>query len=80
MSLIKRFSKKNVGNFDRALRLLPFFIFVYAWQYKVLTGGILVTFGVISAMLLFTALTARCSIYAMLGLSSCKLKDNNTME
>lgn len=80
MSLIKKFTQKNVGNFDRILRLLPFFVFIYVWQNQMLVGSTLVVFGIISVMLLFTALTARCSIYAIFGLSTCKFKGKNSIE
>lgn len=79
MSLIKRFTTKNVGNFDRIIRLLPLAVFLYVWQTGALGGVALWALGIISVMLALTSLTARCSIYAILGLSTCPLnaKANN---
>ena len=73
MSLLKRFTTKNVGNFDRVLRSLPFIAFIYVWQTNSLSGAPLLMLGIFAAMSLFTALTARCSIYAMFGLRTCAL-------
>jgi len=75
MSLVKRFTTKNVGNFDRILRSLPFIAFIYVWQTGNLSGTPLLVLGIFAAMSLFTALTARCSIYAMFGLSTCALSN-----
>ena len=74
MSLIKRFTTKNVGNLDRIIRIIPLIAFIYIWQTDILSGIGLWALGIIAVMLAFTAITARCSIYAMLGLSTCKLK------
>lgn len=74
MSLIKKFTTKNVGNLDRLLRLAPAAMVVYVWQTQSLTGIAFWSLAIIAAMLAFTSLTARCSIYAVLGLSSCKIK------
>ena len=73
MSLIKRFTTKNVGNFDRLLRTLPMIAYIYAWQTNSLSGMPLLVLGIAGAMFLFTALTARCSFYAMFGIKTCKV-------
>ena len=72
MSLWKRFTTPNVGTLDRILRALPFALFVHIWTTGALAGVALVAFGVVSAMLLLTAVTGLCSIYAMLGISTRK--------
>lgn len=75
MSLIKRFTTKNVGIIDRIIRLAPLLAFLYAWQTAALSGPWFWALGILGVMLAFTSLTARCSIYAMFGLSTCPLKD-----
>ena len=75
MSLINRFTTKNVGTFDRVLRSLPFVAFLYVWQTNSLSGTPLLVFGIFSAMSLFTALASRCSIYAMFGISTSALRN-----
>lgn len=75
MSLISRLLTRNVGAFDRLLRTMPAIAFVAAWVTGALSGIALTVFGILAAMLLVTAVTARCSIYAMLGWSTCPIKD-----
>ena len=70
MSLWKRLTKRNVGTFDRILRVLPSIAFVFVWMTGTLTGGALVALGIVAAMLLATAATGFCSLYAMLGIST----------
>ncbi len=74
MSFLKRLTARNVGTADRIVRTLPALAFAIVWATGVVTGTALIVFGVISAMLLFTAVTSRCSIYAILGLSTCPLQ------
>ena len=71
MSFLKRLTTRNVGTTDRALRALPALAVLIGWATGALTGPLLVGLGIAAGMLLLTALTARCSIYAMLGLSTC---------
>ena len=70
MSLIKRFTARNVGPADRIIRVLPAIIIAVLWQIGALVGSALVVAAVIAAMLFVTGVTARCSIYAMLGIST----------
>lgn len=74
MSILKRLTTRNVGTPDRILRTLPALAFAYVWATGTVTGTALIVFGVVSAMLLFTAITARCSIYAILGIGTCPLE------
>ena len=70
MSLIQKLTTRNVGAFDRVLRMLPLIATTLLWQAGVLTGLPLVVAGVVSAMLFVTAITGMCSIYGLLGLST----------
>ena len=74
MSLMKRLLTRNVGTIDRVIRALPALAFVGVWTTGTLSGMPLLLFGILAAMLLVTAVTARCSIYAMFGLSTCPIK------
>lgn len=78
MSFLKRLTTRNVGTTDRIIRTLPSVAFAYVWATGAVTGTALVVFGVISAMLLFTAITSRCSIYAMFGIGTCPLQNSET--
>ena len=75
MSLTTRLLTRNVGAVDRVLRTLPAIAFVVVWATGMLTGTSLIILGIVAAMLLATALTARCSIYAVLGWSTCPIKN-----
>ena len=75
MSLMTRLLTRNVGTMDRVLRAAPAIVFAIVWATGALTGTPLIVLGVLAAMLLVTAMTVRCSIYAMLGLSTCSIKD-----
>lgn len=70
MSFRRRFLTPNVGTVDRWLRALPFALFAYVWFTGALTGPALVVLGIVSTMLLVTAVTGLCSIYGLLSIST----------
>lgn len=72
MSLLTKLMTKNVGHTDRLIRALPFAIFCLIWSTESLSGVPLLALGVFSVMALFTAITARCTIYAVTGLNTCE--------
>lgn len=74
MSLLKRLTTRNVGTVDRIIRTLPTAAFIFVWATGALAGTALIAFGVIAAMLLFTALTSRCSVYAIFGIGTCPVE------
>ena len=69
---LKTFLTPNVGRWDRLIRALPFAAFVYLWAAGLLAGPALWAAGIVSAMLLATAITGMCSIYALLGINTRK--------
>ncbi len=71
MSLWTKLTTRNVGKFDRVLRAIPFAVFLFVLFNGTLVGLPLIALGVISTMLLVTSITGMCSIYAMLGMSTC---------
>ncbi len=74
MSLLKKLTTRNVGTLDRWIRALPAVIVAGLWVSGALTGTALLIAGILAAMLLVTAITGMCSIYAMLGISTCPVK------
>ncbi len=74
MSLLKKLTTRNVGALDRLIRALPAVIVAALWASGTLTGTALLIAGILAAMLLVTAITGMCSIYAMLGISTCPVK------
>jgi hypothetical protein len=64
---------RNVGTFDRFLRLLPTPIVGTCIFAGLLSGPLAWGLGIVAAMLLMTTVTGSCSIYYMLGYSTCPI-------
>ncbi|MCX6174602.1 MAG: DUF2892 domain-containing protein [Ignavibacteriales bacterium] len=62
--------KKNVGDFDKVLRLVLGLV--------IIALGILFQswWGLLGVILLFSASTGRCPLYLPFGLSTCKVDPN----
>lgn len=71
MFLRRMMTTRNVGNLDRVIRALPAVLVAVLWAQGVIGGMIAVVLAVLSVMLLVTALTGACSIYYVLGWSTC---------
>ena len=65
------FTTRNVGTFDRILRALPIFIVAALYFTGNLALGWSIGLGIFSLMLLTTSVMGVCSIYYMLGYSTC---------
>lgn len=71
MFLVRMATTRNVGTLDRFVRVVPAIVTAGFWWTGTLSGVPLISVGIISAMLLVTSLTGSCSIYYLLGLSTC---------
>jgi len=71
--LIKMLTTRNVGTVDRLLRLLPTPVVAYLIHQGQLTGVAAWALGAVAAMLLVTTITGSCSIYYLLGFSTCPI-------
>lgn len=73
----KILTTRNVGNVDRILRasLLPLALWLAAQGY--LWAPVALGLGILASMLMFTALTGSCSIYYLLGFSSCPISEKS---
>lgn len=69
--IIKMLTTRNVGVFDRILRTLPAILVGLAWYSGWIGGWLAVVLTVLAGMLLVTSLLGACSIYYLLGLSTC---------
>lgn len=67
----------NEGNMDRAFRIIVgLALFAIVWFYWGSLGAIVNSVIIIVAMILVaTAVAGWCPIYALFGISSCKIKD-----
>lgn len=75
MFLKRMMTTRNVGAFDRILRLLPALAVAVLWAQGMIGGPLAIVLAIGAAMLLVTALTGACSIYYMLGWSTCPVSD-----
>jgi hypothetical protein len=64
------YMKKNVGKYDRALRLV-FAVFVFVLAYiDVIPGGWNIITWCVGGILLFTAASGRCPLYSACGVDT----------
>lgn len=70
--------KKNMGQFDRIVRValaLAALFFVYN---KIVTGGVAIAITIIAAVFLLTSLVAACPLYSLFGISTCRSRHSHT--
>ncbi len=67
--------KKNVGSVDKVIRFIIAIVAVYiAYQGMVASPWDYVLYAV-GAIMVLTALSGRCPIFSILGLNTCKVKE-----
>jgi hypothetical protein len=71
--LKRMMTTRNVGTFDRIVRALPLIAVAVLWVQGVIGGALAIVLAIVAAMLFVTALTGACSIYYMLGWSTCPI-------
>lgn len=71
MFLKRMMTTRNVGKIDRFVRALPLVVVLVLWMQGIIGGLLAIVLGVLAVMLFVTALTGACSIYYMLGWSTC---------
>ncbi|MEM1387449.1 MAG: DUF2892 domain-containing protein [Pseudomonadota bacterium] len=71
MFLKRMMTTRNVGTLDRVLRTIPTILVASLWAQGVIGGTFAIVLAIGAMMLLVTALTGACSIYYMLGWSTC---------
>lgn len=80
MTIMKMLSTRNVGPFDRVLRALPAILLAIAWALGWIAGPAAVALAVIPGLLLLTSVTGSCSIYYMLGWSTCPISGTRSTQ
>jgi len=71
MLLKRMMTTRNVGTLDRILRVLPAVLVAFLWATGTLGGVFAAILAIGAGMLLITSLTGACSIYYLLGWSTC---------
>jgi hypothetical protein len=67
--------KKNMSNMDRVLRLVIAIIVTALYFNGIITGTIGILLLVLSGIFLLTSLVSFCPLYAIFGISTCKVKE-----
>lgn len=71
MFLKRMMTTRNVGTLDRLLRAFPAVAVAILWAQGVIGGSLANVLAIVAIMLLATALSGACSIYYLLGWSTC---------
>jgi hypothetical protein len=64
--------EKNVGTFDKVIRLLLVVVVAILYATKAISGVAAIILGVIALLLLITTITGYCFLYSMLKVSTRK--------
>ncbi len=66
--------KKNMGSSDKIIRIVLAAIFGFLYFSGTVTGTLGIVLMVLGAVFLLTSLVSFCPLYAMVGLSTCRVK------
>ena len=64
--------KKNIGNWDRSLRVLAAVIVAVLYFTGVISGTLAIILGIFAVVFLLTALINFCPLYAPFKFSTCR--------
>lgn len=64
--------KRNMGNLDRALRLLVAVIIGALYYLQVISGTTAIVLLVFAAIFILTSLVSFCPLYTLFGFNTCK--------
>ncbi|MCX7833958.1 MAG: DUF2892 domain-containing protein [Ignavibacteria bacterium] len=67
--------KKNVGSADKVIRILIAAIIAILFFTKVISGTLGVILLIFAGVLLLTSLIGFCGLYTILGINTCKIKN-----
>jgi uncharacterized membrane protein YgaE (UPF0421/DUF939 family) len=65
--------KTNESKSDRVIRVVIGVVLGLLVAFKVVTGGFAIALGIVAAIAIITGLVGFCAIYALFGLSTCKI-------
>ena len=67
--------KKNMGNMDRIIRTLIVLVVAALYFTNVIGGTLAIVLGAVAGIFLLTSLVSFCPLYAIFGISSCKVNN-----
>ena len=68
--------KKNMGNLDRAIRVIIALVIAGLYFGNVITGTVGIILLVLGAIFLLTSLVSTCPLYIPFGISTCKTEQS----
>jgi len=66
--------KKNIGNFDRLIRILAAAFLVILIFSVPIQGGLAIFLSVLGGLFFLTGVAGNCPLYSLLGINTCKAK------
>jgi len=67
--------KKNVGSFDRILRIVLALLIGYLYYNGTISGVLGIVLLVVAVVFLLTGLISSCPLYSIVGIKTCKIKE-----
>ncbi|MBT8262061.1 MAG: DUF2892 domain-containing protein [Bacteroidia bacterium] len=67
--------KRNMANADRIIRFIIAAVVAYLYFSGTLTGTLGIVLLVVAAIFLLTSFISFCPLYAIFGISTCKVKN-----
>ena len=64
--------KKNMGIFDRSIRIIIAAVLVVLYFTNVISGVLAIVLLVVAGVFLLTSLISVCPLYLLLGIKTCK--------
>lgn len=68
--------KKNMGKTDRIIRICLAILFAVLMIAGILKGAAAIILGIFAIIFLVTSTIGFCPLYVLLGIATCKIKDN----
>lgn len=63
---------KNVGGFDRLLRIVVALAILLAWSMGWISGTVALVLGIVAVIFALTAAVSFCPLYKVIGTSTCR--------
>ncbi|MBI9066076.1 MAG: DUF2892 domain-containing protein [Salinivirgaceae bacterium] len=72
--------KKNMGGFDRILRIIVALLVVIAFYMDIVSGVFGIVLLAVAAIFVLTSFVSFCPLYKIFGISSCPVKKEKSQE
>ena len=66
--------KKNMGTFDRSVRVLIALIISGLYGFNIISGSVAIVLIVLASVFILTSFISVCPLYIPLGINTCKDK------